>query len=143
MSLSTTSKHLLNTSRDGDSTTSLGSLFQCLTTLSVKKCFLTSNLNLPWRNLRPFPLVLSPVTSEKRPTPPSYWENKHTVLRRFKPGSQRGFVHYFWLIYEANRHCPTPAISGGHKPSATVSLQGHPEALSRPGATFGKEHPAD
>jgi len=31
----------------GDSTTSLGSLFQCLTTLSVKKLFLISNLNLP------------------------------------------------------------------------------------------------
>jgi len=31
--------------------TSLGSLFQCLTTLSVKKCFLTSNLNLPWCNI--------------------------------------------------------------------------------------------
>jgi len=29
MSLSTTSKQFLNTSRDGDSTTSLGSLFQC------------------------------------------------------------------------------------------------------------------
>jgi len=37
----------LNTSRDGDSTTSLGSLFECLTTLSVKKVFLISNLNLP------------------------------------------------------------------------------------------------
>ncbi|KAK4826770.1 hypothetical protein QYF61_011397 [Mycteria americana] len=32
---------------DGDSTTSLGSLFQCLTTLLVKKFFLISNLNLP------------------------------------------------------------------------------------------------
>ena len=58
MSLSTTSTHRLNTSRDGDSTTSLGSLFQCLTTLLVK-FFLLSNLNLPWCNLRPFPLVLS------------------------------------------------------------------------------------
>ncbi|KAK4807471.1 hypothetical protein QYF61_008239 [Mycteria americana] len=56
--------------RDGDSTTSLGSLFQCLTTLSVKKFFLMSNLNLPWRNWRPFPLILSLVTWEKRPTPP-------------------------------------------------------------------------
>ncbi|KAK4809905.1 hypothetical protein QYF61_023392 [Mycteria americana] len=37
MSLSTSSKRLLNTSRDGDSTTSLGSLFQCLITLSVKR----------------------------------------------------------------------------------------------------------
>ncbi|KAK4826066.1 hypothetical protein QYF61_005025 [Mycteria americana] len=56
---------------DGDSTTSLGSLFQCLTTLSVKKFFLISRLNLPWRNLRPFPLILSLVTWEKRPTPTS------------------------------------------------------------------------
>ncbi|KAK4832220.1 hypothetical protein QYF61_021067, partial [Mycteria americana] len=69
MSLSTTSTRLLNTSRDGNSTTSLGSLFQCLTTLSVNKFFLISNLNPPWCNLRPFPLVLSLVTWEKRPTP--------------------------------------------------------------------------
>ncbi|KAK4812358.1 LOW QUALITY PROTEIN: hypothetical protein QYF61_018808 [Mycteria americana] len=58
--------------RGGDSTTSLGSLFQCLTTLLMKKFFLTSNLNLPWCNLRPFPLVLWLVTWEKRPTPPLY-----------------------------------------------------------------------
>ncbi|KAK4832719.1 LOW QUALITY PROTEIN: hypothetical protein QYF61_025208, partial [Mycteria americana] len=72
MSLSTTSPRVLNTCRDGDSTTSLGSLFQCLTTLSLNKFFLISNLNLPWCNLRPFPLVLSLVTWEKRPTPPRY-----------------------------------------------------------------------
>jgi len=48
--------HLLNTSRDGDSTTYLGSLFQFLTALSVNKFFLISNLNLPWCNLRLFPL---------------------------------------------------------------------------------------
>ena len=66
MSLSTTYKQFLNTFRDGDSTTSLGSLFQCLTTFSVNKFFLMSNLNLPWHNLRPFPLILSPVTSERR-----------------------------------------------------------------------------
>jgi len=47
MSLSTRPTCYLNTSRDGDSTTSLGSLFQCLTTLSVKKFFLISNLKLP------------------------------------------------------------------------------------------------
>jgi len=61
MSLSTTSKWFLNTSRVGDSTTSLRSPFQCLTALSVKKCFLISNLNLPWCNLRPFPLILSHI----------------------------------------------------------------------------------
>ncbi|KAK4824615.1 LOW QUALITY PROTEIN: hypothetical protein QYF61_016921 [Mycteria americana] len=55
----------------GDLTTSLGSLFQCLTTLSVKKLFLISNLSLPWHNLRTFPLVLWLDIWEKRPTPTS------------------------------------------------------------------------
>ena len=39
MSLSTTSKWFSSTSRDGDSITSLGSLIQCLTTISIKKFF--------------------------------------------------------------------------------------------------------
>ena len=56
----------LNTSRDGDSTTSLGSSLQCLTTLSVNKFFLTSNLNLPWRHLRPFPLIFLSKRAEKK-----------------------------------------------------------------------------
>ncbi|CAM9245406.1 unnamed protein product, partial [Bubo scandiacus] len=46
---------LLNTSRDGDSTTSLGSPFQRLITRSVKKCFLISSLNLPLCNLKAIP----------------------------------------------------------------------------------------
>ena len=44
MSLSTTSKHFLNTSREDDSTTSLGRLFQHLTTLTEKEFSLISNL---------------------------------------------------------------------------------------------------
>jgi len=39
MSLSATSTCLLNTLRDSDPITSLGSLFQCVTTLSVMKFF--------------------------------------------------------------------------------------------------------
>jgi len=46
MSLSTTPPHFLNTSRDSDCITSLGSPFQCISTLSENKFFLTSNLNL-------------------------------------------------------------------------------------------------
>jgi len=65
MSLSSASICLLNTPRDDASTHSLGSLFQCLTTLSVNKFFLISNLNLPWHNWRLFRLVLLPVTWEK------------------------------------------------------------------------------
>ncbi|KAK4807165.1 hypothetical protein QYF61_024285 [Mycteria americana] len=48
MSLSTMTTCLLNTPRDGDSTTSLGSLFQCLTTLSgleaISSCPIASYL---------------------------------------------------------------------------------------------------
>ena len=50
ISPSTTSERFLNTSRDGDSTTSLDSPFLCRTGLS-EKYFPTSNLNLPWHNL--------------------------------------------------------------------------------------------
>lgn len=39
---------------------------QCLTTLLVKKCFLKSNLDLPWSNLNPFPLILSLITWERK-----------------------------------------------------------------------------
>ncbi|KAK4832092.1 hypothetical protein QYF61_020707 [Mycteria americana] len=46
----------LNTSRDGAATTSLGNLFQGLTTLIVKNFFLISNLNLPSCSLKPLPL---------------------------------------------------------------------------------------
>ena len=57
----------LKTSMDGYSTTSLGSLFQYLTTHTKKKFFLVSNLDLPWHKLKALPLVLSlalsPVTS--------------------------------------------------------------------------------
>ena len=42
-----TSSLALNASRVGASTTSLGYLFQCITTLWVKKILLISNLNLP------------------------------------------------------------------------------------------------
>ena len=55
-------KRALDTSRDGASTTSLGNLFQCVTTLCVKNFLLISYLNLPCLSLKPFPLVLSLCT---------------------------------------------------------------------------------
>lgn len=65
---SATSAHFLNSCRDGDCTASLGTLLQCLTTLSGKKFFLISSLNLHWQNLKPFPLALLIVIWKKRPT---------------------------------------------------------------------------
>ncbi|KAK4815543.1 hypothetical protein QYF61_003235 [Mycteria americana] len=49
----------LNVSRDGASTTSLGNLFQCFTTLIVKNVILIPSLNLPSCSFKPLPLVLS------------------------------------------------------------------------------------
>uniref|UniRef100_A0A8C4VNJ2 NIPA like domain containing 2 n=1 Tax=Gopherus evgoodei TaxID=1825980 RepID=A0A8C4VNJ2_9SAUR len=57
----------LKTSKEGDSTTSLGNPFQCFTTLLVKKFFLISNLNLPHCNLKLLLLVLSSGTSLEPP----------------------------------------------------------------------------
>lgn len=69
MPLSGTSTNLFNTSSNGDSTTSLSSLFQFLTTLSMKKFFLISSLNISWCNLKEFSYVLSFFTlSEKTPS---------------------------------------------------------------------------
>ena len=59
MSLSTTSKHFLDTYRDSDPATNLGSPLQHQTTFSENKFFLISNLNLPWCSLKLSPLVLS------------------------------------------------------------------------------------
>lgn len=54
---------------DGDACTFLDSLFQCLTSLLLKTFSLIPNLNIPWQNLRPFPLLLSLVNCKKRPPP--------------------------------------------------------------------------
>jgi len=72
MALSATSTRLWNTSKDGDSTTSLGSLCHCLTALAEKKFSLISNLNLPWHNVKPFTFVLSLLPGRRGRPPPLY-----------------------------------------------------------------------
>jgi len=61
----TVSIQVFNTSKDGDSTTSLGHLFQCLTMLTVKKLCLMFKWHLLYFSLCPWPLVLSQDTTEK------------------------------------------------------------------------------
>lgn len=51
-------------SKNGDSTPSLGNLVQCLTTLTVKKCFLMLNHYMPCFSLFPLPPILSLGTQE-------------------------------------------------------------------------------
>lgn len=77
MPLSTTSTCILNTSRGGDSTISLGSQFQCLTTVAVKKCLLISNL----------------VSSTSKGVPVCYlvcigWDLENCWLRNQKEGTK-------------------------------------------------------
>lgn len=65
--VSATSSHSLDTSRDGDSSICLGSSFQCLIALPVKKFFLMAVLHIPWQLKT---LVQSLVVWAKRPTLP-------------------------------------------------------------------------
>jgi len=67
----TLSRWVLNISREGESTTSLGSLFQCSVTLRGKKFFLMFRQNFLCFSLCPLPLVLSLGTTEKSLAPSS------------------------------------------------------------------------
>jgi len=62
----------LDVSRDGASTTSLGNLCQCLTTITAKNLFLISKLNLTSISLKPLPLVISQQTLLES-LPPSFF----------------------------------------------------------------------
>ena len=53
-----TSREVLSISREGDSTTSLGSLFQCSAIHEVKKFFLIFRWNLLCSSLCPLPLII-------------------------------------------------------------------------------------
>lgn len=77
--------------------TFLGSLFQCLTTLSMKNFLLKSNLNFPWQNLRTFPFIsCHPVTCllQRRDwSPPLY--------------------KLLWVVVESNKVSPEPPFFPG------------------------------
>ena len=60
----TLSRRVLNISREGDSTASLGSLFQCSVTLRGKKFYFVFRRNFLCFSLCPLPLVLSLGTTE-------------------------------------------------------------------------------
>lgn len=62
------SKQVLNSSKDGDSTTSVDSLFQCLPTLTVKKIFLLFKCDFLYFNICLLPLVLSLGTTLAPPS---------------------------------------------------------------------------
>ena len=125
MSWSAPSTCFLSTSRDGDSTTSLGSLVQCLTTLSVKKFFLISNPNLPWRNLRPLPLILWLVTWQKRPTPTRYVSSWQIWHRGYTgPVWSNGWRAEGWLPRVPGAALSSSAVAGEGTLGSWCSLSG-------------------
>jgi len=64
------SRWVLNTSIEGDSTTSLTSLFQCFITITIKKFFHMFLWNFLYSSFRPLLLVLLLHTTKKRLTSP-------------------------------------------------------------------------
>ena len=71
--LRTMFRQLLNISKDGDRTTSLGNLCQSSITLTVKRGFLMFRWSLLCFNLCPLPLGLSLGTTEKSLAPSSLY----------------------------------------------------------------------
>ena len=76
-----TSPQPSNTSRNTDSITPLGSLYQHLTTPSENKFFLISNLNLLWCNLK---LLSFFQWSHQQPSPSQKMLNYNHVPRVVK-----------------------------------------------------------
>ncbi|KAJ7396881.1 hypothetical protein BTVI_140557 [Pitangus sulphuratus] len=102
MSLSATSRPFLDTSRDGDSTISLGSPCQCLTVLSRKKFLLMSNLNhscLTSQVISGAP-HMAPPSSDAPPlgdTSKDLEANSRFVFSGF--GQQEGELYPIWVVY--------------------------------------------
>lgn len=84
----TLSNSLLNTDWLGTSTTPLRNLFQCLTMLLVKKCFLISPMNVHWHSFESFLHDLSLDIRNKSSAPPS----TVPLLRSWREASQLPFL---------------------------------------------------
>jgi len=79
---------------------SLGGLFQHVTALLEKKCFLISILNIPWHGLRPFPLIFSQLPRRRGRPPPRY--NLPAVVSTVSPRQQLGVVEGGYLFWKTH-----------------------------------------
>uniref|UniRef100_A0A669QCM7 ECRG4 augurin precursor n=1 Tax=Phasianus colchicus TaxID=9054 RepID=A0A669QCM7_PHACC len=127
MSLSMTSKHFLNTSHDSDSITSLGTLFQCMTTLP-EKYFLTSNPNLPWCYSRRFHFILSLLPGRRGQHPPHHNLHQDVVASNKAPGPGEG-----GLDVGVDAAIPRSAPSDPSRPVPSRPVEaGRPSAMPPP-----------
>jgi len=132
MSPRATSTRFLNPSRDGDSPTALGSLGQGLTTLQVKKFFLTPTLRSNLRTVlahrdkptQPFPLSRPAVAlQEPPPAKPGWMLGAHPtgpqVLAEANPASPKASANP-----DGTKRQPGRAILAvGHKDGGKFRLQ--------------------
>ena len=88
MSPSTTSKHYVNTSMDSDSTNSLGSSFQYLTSFS-EKFFITSKLAAPLSQHEAVHSSPIAISAEKEANPTSPQTSFQVVVERSKVSPER------------------------------------------------------
>jgi len=102
MSRSATSTRVLNTSKDGDSTTSPGSLFQYLTTLSGK--------NFP--NIQPKPPLLQLEATASCPITCYLGEETNTCLTTTS----------FQVVVESNKVSPQPPLLQTKQPQVPQPL---------------------
>ena len=107
----TLSRRVLNISREGDSTTSLGSLFQCSITLRGKKFFLMFRRNFLCFSLCPLPLVCVKcmyvcvcVWSKGQYI---WWVVCHTLTpARNSKASHMHISPWIWFVEVSRRVCP-------------------------------------
>lgn len=94
-----------------ETTTSLGSMFQCLTTLSGKKFFLISILNLPCCNLRTFPYIL--IWNEVlRWSALHWWTYWQTWVWGHAPAKSRsGCCWSWWMGIGEDQNSENPSVS--------------------------------
>ena len=109
----TVPKWLLNISKDGDSTASLGSLCQCLVPPTVRKCFLMFRENLPCFSSYPKPNLLPLDTTEESLAPsPLHPPFKNWYTSKRSP---------LWAFFSPD--CTAPALSASpHKRDTPVLL---------------------
>jgi len=82
--------------------TSLSSLFQCLTALYKREFSLISSLNLPWHNLRPFPLILS-LLPGRRGWPPPHYNLFQVIVGSNKISPELHLVRHLFVAVRCNQ----------------------------------------
>ena len=120
-----------------------GQLCHCIATLLEKNCFLISNLNLPWHNLRPLPLILSLLPGSRAqpllPSPQPPFRMLQTAINfplslLFSRLSHPSSLSHSHKIPWCSRPFTAPLSFYGHasQPQCLLCSEGQPQHLPIP-----------